>query len=308
MNSKKILVLALLFGAFGFNTQLINAQEKSKVYSTKDQKAFQLRIDKSMTDEDLKKDETDAKKFDFEVSFSSVKRNDKKEITAIKIAYKDQDGNSGNYNVAGDSPINTITISKNFDRTGKGFINISSGQTMNAFGDGFAFGGNGMGNMFNDEMFRGLMDGQRFQFDNQEFNFDKLDELKKELMEGAEGEGKSFSKSFIFKDGKMMGNDENMKLEEEKVEEDGTVTKKYSDGNGGTMIIKEKNFNSKDGDANELDKLKKENRIEIEKSIKIENDSKSDLDEIKKELEKTKADLEKLKSDLKSEKGPKGKK
>lgn len=62
--------------------------------------SFELRIDNAMTDAQLKQDETDAKKFDFEVSFSGVKRNDKKQITAIKIAYKDQDGNSGNYNVS----------------------------------------------------------------------------------------------------------------------------------------------------------------------------------------------------------------
>ena len=51
-----------------------------------------------------------------------------------------------------------------------------------------------------------------------------------------------FLNPLFFKDGKMLNENPDMKLEEEKVEEDGTVTKKYSDGKGNTMIFSEKNF------------------------------------------------------------------
>ena len=268
--------------------------------AVKQKSGFELRIDKNMTDADLKKDETDAKKYDFEVAFSGIKRNDKKEITAIKIAYKDKNGNSGTYNVADESPISPISIRKQYDNKGKGNISILNGSSNDPFGNGFAFGGNGFGQMFNNDIFQGLMD-QPFQM-NGDFNFDKLDELKKGL-----GEGNGMSRSFIFKDGKMMGDNPDMKLEEEQIEDDGTVTKKYSDGKGGTMIIKEKNFSSdKEGDLNELDKMKKENKIQIEKTIKIGDDTKSELEKLKSELEKTKTDLEKLKTDLNSDKGSKG--
>ena len=47
-------------------------------------------------------------------------------------------------------------------------------------------------------------------------------------------------KSFTFKDGEMLGDNPDMKLEEEKTDENGTVTKKYSDGKGNTMIFSEK--------------------------------------------------------------------
>ena len=57
---------------------------------------------------------------------------------------------------------------------------------------------------------------------------------------------------------------------------------------------------------NELDKMKKENKIQIEKTIKIGDDTKSELEKLKSELEKTKTDLEKLKTDLNSDKGSKG--
>lgn len=268
--------------------------------AVKQKSGFELRIDKNMTDADLKKDETDAKKYDFEVAFSGIKRNDKKEITAIKIAYKDKNGNSGTYNVADESPISPISIRKQYDNKGKGNISILNGSSNDPFGNGFAFGGNGFGQMFNNDIFQGLMD-QPFQM-NGDFNFDKLDELKKGL-----AEGNGMSRSFIFKDGKMLGDNPDMKLEEEKVEEDGTVTKKYADGKGGTMIIKEKNFSSSTPEEqNDLEKLKKENKIQIEKSIITDDNTKEELKKLKSELEKTKTDLEKLKTDLKTEKNSKG--
>lgn len=307
MNMKSLLIRSLfVFSLSLFIPTTTQAQNDNlQKLAVKRNNGFELRIDKNMTDEDLKKDEADAKKFDFEVSFSGVKRNDKKEITAIKIAYKDKNGNSGNYNVADETPIATISIKKQVDARGKGLINITSGAMNGPFGDAFAWNGNGMGNMFNDDMFQGLLE-EPFQM-NGDFNFEKLEELKKGL-----GEGNGMSRSFIFKDGKMMGDNPDMKLEEEQIEDDGTVTKKYSDGKGGTMIIKEKNFSSdKEGDLNELDKMKKENKIQIEKTIKIGDDTKTELEKLKSELEKTKTDLEKLKSDLntdKGSKGPKGKK
>lgn len=299
----KSLVLKSMFVLFTslFVSSISMAQDSDlQKLAVKQKSGFELRIDKNMTDADLKKDETDAKKYDFEVAFSGIKRNDKKEITAIKIAYKDKNGNSGTYNVADESPISPISIRKQYDNKGKGNISILNGSSNDPFGNGFAFGGNGFGQMFNNDIFQGLMD-QPFQM-NGDFNFDKLDELKKGL-----GEGNGMSRSFIFKDGKMLGDNPDMKLEEEKVEEDGTVTKKYADGKGGTMIIKEKNFSSSTPEEqNDLEKLKKENKIQIEKSIITDDNTKEELKKLKSELEKTKTDLEKLKTDLKTEKNSKG--
>jgi hypothetical protein len=266
--------------------------------------SFELRIDKAMTDAQLKQDESDAKKFDFEVSFTGVKRNDKKEITAIKIAYKDKDGNSGNYNVSSEAPIASISITKQFDGTGKGLINIQSGDKRNdIFGNEFAGFGNGFdmkgfdgmlnNDMFqnlNGDMFKGLMDGNTI-------DLEKFKELQKGFSMDSLGGGNF--KSFTFKDGEMLGDNPDMKLEEEKTDENGTVTKKYSDGKGNTMIFSE-NFGS--GTPNQSGKMK------IEKKFNFNEDDKSDLEYLKKELEKTKTDLEKLKTDLQKDKGAKGKK
>ncbi|MBC5834322.1 hypothetical protein G6N05_07945 [Flavobacterium sp. F372] len=297
MNAKMLFQGLVLASAITFLPNPTFAQNnRLQQLSQPKNNSFELRIDKAMTDAQLKQDESDAKKFDFEVSFTGVKRNDKKEITAIKIAYKDKDGNSGNYNVGSDKPINPISITKQFDGTGKGLINIQSGDKRNdIFGNGFAglgngFDMNGFDGMFNNDMFKGLMD-------NNTIDLEKLKELQKGFSMDSLGGGNF--KSFTFKDGEMLGDNPDMKLEEEKTDENGTVTKKYSDGKGNTMIFSE-NFGS--GTPNQSGKMK------IEKKYNLNDDTKSDLENLKKELEKTKTDLEKLKTDLQKDKGVIGKK
>ncbi|WP_329806202.1 hypothetical protein [Flavobacterium facile] len=302
MNAKMLFQGFVLASAITFlPTETFAQNNRLQQLSQPKNNSFELRIDKAMTDAQLKQDETDAKKFDFEVSFTGVKRNDKKEITAIKIAYKDKDGNSGNYNVGSDTPIAPISITKQFDGTGKGLINVQSGDKRNdIFGNGFAGFGNGFdmkgfdGMLNNDlfqnldnNVFKGLMDGNTI-------DLDKFKELQKGFSMDSLGGGNF--KSFTFKDGEMLGDKPDMKLEEEKTDENGTVTKKYSDGKGNTMIFSE-NFGS--GTPNQSGKMK------IEKKFNFNEDDKSDLEILKKELEKTKTDLEKLKSDLQKDKGAK---
>lgn len=300
MNVKMLFQGFVLASAITFLPNLTFAQNnRLPQFAQPKNNSFELRIDKAMTDVQLKQDETDAKKFDFEVSFTGVKRNDKKEITAIKIAYKDKDGNSGNYNVGSDAPIAPISITKQFDGSGKGLINIQSGDKRNdIFGNGFAglgngFEMNGFDNLFNNDMFKGLMD-------NNTIDLDKFKELQKGFP--MDSLGGNF-KSFTFKDGEMLGDNPDMKLEEETTDENGMTTKKYSDGKGNTMIFSEKSFSS-DGNTDDLEKFKKEQKIQIQKEFKSK--SKSDLEQLKEELEKTKTDLEKLKTDLKKEKVEKG--
>ncbi len=301
MNVKMLFQGFVMASAITFLPNLTFAQNnRLPQFSQPKNNSFELRIDKAMTDVQLKQDETDAKKFDFEVSFTGVKRNDKKEITAIKIAYKDKDGNSGSYNVGSDAPIAPISITKQFDGTGKGLINIQSGEKRNdIFGNGFAglgngFEMNGFDNLFNNDMFKGLMD-------NNTIDLDKFKELQKGFSMDSLGGGNF--KSFTFKDGEMLGDNPDMKLEEETTDENGMTTKKYSDGKGNTMIFSEKSFSS-DGNTDDLEKFKKEQKIQIQKEFKSK--SKSDLEQLKEELEKTKTDLEKLKTDLKKEKVEKG--
>ena len=278
MNAKMLFQGLVLASAITFlPTPTFAQNNRLQQLSQPKNNSFELRIDKAMTDAQLKQDETDAKKFDFEVSFTGVKRNDKKEITAIKIAYKDKDGNSGNYNVGSDAPIAPISITKQFDGTGKGLINIQSGEKRNdIFGNGFAGFGNGFDmkgfdGMFNNDMFKGLMDDNTI-------DLDKFKELQKGFSMDSLGSGNF--KSFSFKDGEMLGDNPDMKLEEEKTDENGTVTKKYSDGKGNTMIFSE-NFGS--GTPNQSGKMK------IQRNFNFKEDTKSDLEKLKTDLQKDKA-------------------
>lgn len=305
MNTKRTVLKSLLLATtLALPIEFINAQNQKIESSLIKNNGFELRIDKNMTDEQLKKDENDAKQFDFQVAFTGVKRNDKKEITTIKIAYNDKEGNSGNYNVVSNNPISVISIKKVYDRSGKGVINIQNGTSAM---DAFAWNSMPMGSQFNDDRFQQFFNGEELggmDLNLKELDLDRLKELNKEFMDNSENGFQS--KSFIFKDGKMLNENPDMKLEEEKTEEDGTITKKYSDGNGNTMIFKEKKWNGTyNNEFNQLDDLKKEKKIEKSIIIKEKND---DLEKIKSDLEKTKIELEKLKTDLQKDKGSKGNK
>ena len=79
-------------------------------------------ITKDFKDEDFKKIKDQFAKKGITLKFKSIKRNDKGEITAIKIDVKSKTSNS-NYNVDSDEPINPIKIS--FDTEGNN-ISISN--------------------------------------------------------------------------------------------------------------------------------------------------------------------------------------
>lgn len=70
-------------------------------------------IDKNTTDQQIK-EETDLlkKEHDVIVKVSKVKRNTKKEITGLKINYKDNKGNKGSNQINGDEPIEPIVFYK----------------------------------------------------------------------------------------------------------------------------------------------------------------------------------------------------
>ena len=173
---KTLLVKAFLVFALPV---FVFAQKDLSKLPTRKSNSFELRIDKTMTDEQLKQDETDAKKYDFDVTFTGIKRNDKKEITAIKIAYKDQDGNSGNYNVNDELPIKNIVISKNMMPKVKVLLTstlvIQADLTMLLYGMVTAWK-----NMFGNDVFKDMMDRNKL-FMQGEFNgadFDDLEKLK----------------------------------------------------------------------------------------------------------------------------------
>lgn len=116
-----VIIPALVAFVILFQVKVI-AQEK-EVEATANKTAYAeltaFSIDKNSTDEEIKNDaEILKKQSGIDVKFSKIKRNTKGEIIAIKIDYKDKNGNKGSSFVNSDEPIETITIFKTSNSVG----------------------------------------------------------------------------------------------------------------------------------------------------------------------------------------------
>lgn len=116
-----VIIPALVAFVILFQVKVI-AQEKEQAYVDKNQAYAELTafsIDKNSTDEEMKNDAEILKnQSGIDVKFSRIKRNSKGEIIAIKIDYKDKNGNKGSSFVNSDKPIETITIFKTNNSVG----------------------------------------------------------------------------------------------------------------------------------------------------------------------------------------------
>ncbi|OYU83480.1 MAG: hypothetical protein CFE24_11300 [Flavobacterium sp. BFFFF2] len=123
------LVIPFLYAFFAlFQTEVI-AQTKREVTQTITQQSVKLTISKDDSEEQIQKDFDEIKAaFGTELKFSKVKRNDKGEITAIKVKFKDKKG-SGEYYVDGEEkPIKTICFYNNEDGIGIGPLSAENGM------------------------------------------------------------------------------------------------------------------------------------------------------------------------------------
>lgn len=105
------------------NKEEPKSTSKTKVFTDKiiepevafSQKIIEAKITKNTTDQQLKEIKESLKKDGIEFNYKNVKRNAQNEITGINVTYKDKDGNTGNYALSSDSPINTFYFFKNDD-------------------------------------------------------------------------------------------------------------------------------------------------------------------------------------------------
>ena len=112
--------------------QVSNANESP----SEEKNTFQdvlLSITKNTTKSELEALKTELKSKGFSFNYSNLEYNDSKEIIGISITYKDKNGNSGNYSVNSDSPINTIVIKASGNRismrsAGSGDYSFSSDE------------------------------------------------------------------------------------------------------------------------------------------------------------------------------------
>ena len=121
---KYSLILPVLIGfVLLFQIKTI-AQEKmgnTVLSQTNLKDEVRLVIDKNTSDADLKRESQRLKeKHGVTLKYSKIKRNDKGEITGIKVEFKDKKGNKGVSQVAGNEPIAPIHFYKNEEAIGFG--------------------------------------------------------------------------------------------------------------------------------------------------------------------------------------------
>jgi len=127
LNSWKYAMIlpALVAFVILFQVKLI-AQEKETLRpngstnSSATQNVTEMVWTKDSSDEELKRDIEFMKKEGIEVTFSKLKRNNKGEITAIKVEFKDKKGKTGINYVMSDEPIKPIYLRKSNGHIGFG--------------------------------------------------------------------------------------------------------------------------------------------------------------------------------------------
>lgn len=124
-----LLVPALIAFVVLFQIQTI-AQEESSHKKEKNQvnpdtkQVAEMVWTKDTPDEEIKNDIKWMKKEGLEITYSSLKRNSKGEITTIKVDYKDKSGNSGSLLHSGDDPIKPIVLRREINSNNKTSISL----------------------------------------------------------------------------------------------------------------------------------------------------------------------------------------
>lgn len=130
MNSLKYGLVLPVLAAFMLLFQVKTVAQEKKSYNSVIESKVKVveMITKDSKDEELKeKKKVFKEEFDTDVDFQNVKRNDKSEITAVKVTVKDKT-QSQVYEVAGTEPISPFTIEVEKDDAGRKSIAFGNGN------------------------------------------------------------------------------------------------------------------------------------------------------------------------------------
>jgi hypothetical protein len=268
----------------------LNFAQKGKLFTqNNDQNGVVMTWNKDTPESEMQDDIKSLRKNNgVTIEYSKVKRNDKNEIIALRIDYKDNDGNSGSQEYNGKNPIDGIRFHK--DANGIGFG--ESQQNM-----GMAFNNFDFGNL--QKQF-----GNRIQMDtigsnkSYSFNFNddgdspKMNKKSKIIIQ------KNGKKPLIIEDGKIIeGQDDYSKEEIEKIQNENKMN-----SNGGNLNF---NFNSDDMDLGNLkEQMEKMQRQlikimpEMDENIKSNAPKSSNDAPTREELKKTKEEMLKAKDEM----------
>ncbi|TBX70094.1 hypothetical protein EZL74_04945 [Flavobacterium silvisoli] len=234
------------------------------------------------------------------ITYSDVKRNEKGEITAIKVSYSDANGSKGSLEFDNKKPINTIKFYKQNDEVGFGEPSSSE-----------IFGGNSF--LGSDP--QKMMKEYHFNFnDDKSFPF-------------GNGSGKTSSRIIIQKDGKkplvledgnvVEGGDDYTAEELEEIKKNNKVELFSNEEIPGFQFNQGNNFNDLAEQMKkmqeQIDQMMSKNGLTPPEKPKTKTDdlknskaemqkAKEEMLDAKKEMEKAKKELEKAKSALKTQK------
>jgi hypothetical protein len=222
------------------------------------------------------------------IEYSKLKRNDKNEIIALRIEYKDNDGNSGSQEYNGKNPIDGIRFHK--DANGIGFG--ESQQNMGMAFNNFDFGD--LQKQFQNRIqIDTLGNNKSYSFNfNDDGDSPRMNKKSKIIIQ------KDGKKPLIIEDGKVIeGQDDYSKEEIEKIQNENKMN-----SNGGNLNF---NFNSDDMDLGNLkEQMEKMQRQlikimpEMDENIKSNAPKSSNDAPTREELKKTKEEMLKAKDEM----------
>ena len=284
MNTRKhYFTLALAFSLIIGGSLSLFAQNQKKrelIEINNENNDVVMTWNKTTPESEMNDDVKALKEYGVTINYSDVKRNDKNEITGLKVSYEDKKGNKGELKLNQQSPISTI----NFYKSGNeiGFGTPSNSNPMNTFS------------------FNGLPKGQGLQLfgfhdedgnpsiENFNFSFADKNKSPKSTTKSRIIVKKPNKKDLIIEDGIVIAGAEDYSAEEiEKLKKDAPKNPNIFDNS----------------DLNELgefdlrnDKGVQEFKKKIKKIIRDEDsdsDEKSELAKAKDEMIKAKEELEK---------------
>lgn len=229
---------------------------------------------KTTPEQEMKDDIKALAEYGVTIKYSNVKRNEKREITAIDVSFEDKNGNKGTLSYKNNKPISTIKFFKQDDEIGFGEPSSNSIEDILAFSD---------------------LPSDKFKQFN--FNFD-TDSLSTDSFEFKTPNGNPFittKKKFIYqKDGKkplvitdgevVEGGEDYTQEEIAKIKED--LSSKEDEDE--ISIFSDFNFNDKKDLSKQMEKMQEQINKLLEKNGLNEE---KEPQQPKKEVEKTKTTL-----------------
>jgi hypothetical protein len=273
--------------------------------------AIQMTWNKNTPESEMNEDIKALSEHGVTLSYSDIKRNDKGEITGIKVTYSATDGSNGSLALDNTKPINTIKFYKQEDEMGFGEPTQTDFMNGLALGDGFNPNDHLQGFQFNED--KDALPGQQFHYEFPNGNSFSGQSSAKVIIQNP---GK---KPLVMENGTIVeGGDDYTKEELEEIKKNNKVEMYQGNempnldfgGNGmGNLAEQMKQMQEQMNQLMQQQQQAFGNPTPKAKSKKEKANSKKELEQAKeemkqakKELENAKQELEKAKSSVKMQK------